>query len=228
MTVTTSQLLRLLQLASPALPVGAYSYSEGVETLIHQGQIRSGSDLAHWIQAELTHGTIRLDAAVMVRAQQAWQRQDAAALHHWNQWLSATRDTEELRQQSWQMGRSLLRLFRDLEPAATDTWPDPLWREPCNFAIAFALVSAHWHLPLPQVTLTYLQSWAANLISAGVRLVPLGQTQGQRLLGHLIPSLEAATDHVLGLSDDDLTACNWGLTLASMAHETQYSRLFRS
>lgn len=228
MTVTTAELLRLLQLASPALPVGAYSYSEGVETLIHQGHIRSGNDLAQWIQAELSGGAMRLDAAVMVRAHQAWEQGELDTLDRWNRWLSATRETEELRQQSWQMGRSLLRLLGDLEPAAISALPSALQKYPCNFAVAFGIAAAHWQLPVVETTLVYLQSWGANLISAGVRLVPLGQTEGQRLLGQLIPALDAAVEAIVGLPDQALTACSWGLTLASMAHETQYSRLFRS
>lgn len=228
MTATATQLLRLLQLASPALPVGAYSYSEGVETLINQGRIRSGADLAQWLEAELTTGAMRLDAAVMVRAQRAWGQADITTLEHWNQWLSASRETEELRHQSWQMGRSLLRLLGDLEPAAIAALPPSLRQDSCNFAVAFGIAAAHWQLPVFETTLIYLQSWAANLISAGVRLVPLGQTEGQRLMGHLIPGLEAATQAIVTLPDRELTACSWGLTLASMAHETQYSRLFRS
>jgi urease accessory protein len=237
MTVTAAELLRLLQLASPALPVGAYSYSEGVETLIHQGHIRSGNDLAQWIQSELSSGAMRLDAAVMVRAHRAWSQGELELLDDWNQWLSATRETEELRQQSWQMGRSLLRLLGDLDPGAMvpgdrsstiATLPSTLQKHPCNFAIAFGIAAAHWQLPVFETTLVYLQSWVANLISAGVRLVPLGQTEGQRLLGQLIPALDTAAEAIVVLPDDALTACSWGLTLASMAHETQYSRLFRS
>lgn len=228
MTVTAAELLRLLQLASPALPVGAYSYSEGVETLIHQGHIRSGRDLAQWIQAELSSGAMRLDAAVMVRAHRAWSQGELEVLDHWNQWLSATRETEELRQQSWQMGRSLLRLLKDLEPVAISALPPTLQKHPCNFAVAFGIAAAHWQLPVFETTLVYLQSWVANLISAGVRLVPLGQTEGQRLLGQLIPALDTTAEAIVVLPDDALTACSWGLTLASMAHETQYSRLFRS
>ncbi|MEB3269353.1 MAG: urease accessory UreF family protein, partial [Leptolyngbya sp.] len=153
---------------------------------------------------------------------------DITTLEHWNQWLSASRETEELRHQSWQMGRSLLRLLGDLEPAAIAALTPSLRQDSCNFAVAFGIAAAHWQLPVFETTLIYLQSWAANLISAGVRLVPLGQTEGQRLMGHLIPGLEAATQAIVTLPDRELTACSWGLTLASMAHETQYSRLFRS
>ncbi len=225
---STTALLSLLQLASPALPIGAYSYSEGIETLVHQGQITDVNALAHWLNGELQQGTIRLEAAVMVRAFEAWQNQDGETLEHWNDWLSAVRDGEELRNQSWQMGRSLLRLVGDLDPAGLDPLPDNLRSQRCNFAIAFGITAALWQLPPSETTLVYLQSWATNLISAGVRLVPLGQTQGQRLLRQLTGPLQQATQQVQALSDDQLLACSWGLSLASMQHETQYSRLFRS
>jgi urease accessory protein len=150
MTVTAAELLRLLQLASPALPVGAYSYSEGVETLIHQGHIRSGNDLAQWIQAELSSGAMRLDAAVMVRAHRAWSQGELELLDDWNQWLSATRETEELRQQSWQMGRSLLRLLKDLEPAALRRCPQRFRSIPATLPLPLAL-------PLPTGSSPFLK-----------------------------------------------------------------------
>ncbi|MDA0267386.1 MAG: urease accessory protein UreF [Cyanobacteria bacterium] len=221
-------LLSLLQLASPALPIGAYSYSEGIESLIHQGQITNANALAHWLTGELARGTIRLEAAVMMRAFRAWQQQDGATLDMWNDWLSAVRDGEELRNQSWQMGRSLLRLVGDLDPAGLAALPDTLRSERCNFAIAFGITAALWQLPQSETILVFLQSWTANLISAGVRLVPLGQTEGQRLLRQLADPLQQASQQIQGLSDDQLFACSWGLSLASMNHETQYSRLFRS
>lgn len=111
---TSHALLCLLQLASPALPVGAYSYSEGLETLVNTGTIGNEQSLKHWLEQELRYGAIRLEAAVMVRAYQSAQLDDTQALGYWNNWLSALRETEELRQQSWQMGRSLIRLLLQL------------------------------------------------------------------------------------------------------------------
>lgn len=227
-TPSAPTLLSLLQLASPALPVGAYSYSEGLEWLIQQGQIAHRADLAHWLTQALTHGTIRLEAAIMVRAFRAYQAGETARLLYWNDWLSATRETAELRQQSWQMGRSLLRLLAELEPTAIAALPAQLPQASCNFAVSFAIAAACWDVPLPEATLAYLQSWAANLTSAGVRLVPLGQTEGQRLLRQLAPTLQTAAAAVQHLEDEALMSCSWGLSLASMGHENQYSRLFRS
>lgn len=112
---TDHALLCLLQLASPALPVGAYSYSEGLETLVDTGKIDNETPLKQWLTQELRYGAIRIEAAVMLRAYQAAELGDTKVLVYWNNWLSAFRETEELRQQSWQMGRSLIRLFLELQ-----------------------------------------------------------------------------------------------------------------
>ena len=223
--LTNSALLKLLQLASPTLPIGAYSYSEGVEALVDAVKITSASSLEHWLRQDLCYGAVRIEAAVMIRAYRATIAENVSALTHWNRWLSATRETEELRSQSWQMGRSLLRLFQDLQ---ADEIALLLLQEECNFAIAFGTIAARWQIDERSATLGYLHSWATNLISAGIKLIPLGQTAGQRLLLELGEAFDRATQEVLTLQDNDLNSCGWGLSLASMAHETLYSRLFRS
>ncbi len=225
--MTIASLLPLLQLTSPALPVGAYSYSEGIEALVDRGQVTTAEALHHWLTQELGCGAIRLEAAVMVRAYRALGMAGGKeTIATWNDWLSALRETEELRAQSWQMGRSLLRLLKDLgcSPELIPAESQENW----NFAIAFAIAAVHWQIPLETALLGYLYSWASNLVSAGVRLIPLGQTAGQQLLLHLHTDIHRATQTILLLADEDLYACGWGVSLASMAHETQYSRLFRS
>ncbi len=226
-------LLCLLQLASPALPVGAYSYSEGLETLVENGTIENKSSLKHWLEQELCYGAIRLEAAVIVRAYHSAQLGDAKTLGDWNHWLSAVKETEELRQQSWQMGQSLIRLLSMLPTETPNLLPLESLAQaagnPCNFALAFGIAAAHWKIDsLESVLLGYLHSWATNLITAGVKLIPLGQTSGQQLLLELQSNLIVAAQEILRLGDDDLNSCGWGLALASMAHETQYTRLFRS
>ena len=227
----SSHLLTLLQLASPALPVGAYSYSEGIETLAAQGIVTDGAALFNWLAQELKGGGIRLETANMgwcyIAAQQPQTHTDDV-IDQWNQWLSAFRETEEMRSQSWQMGRSLLRLFNDIEPDLARQLPPTATRENCNFAIAYGLVAQAWDIPLAAVSLAFLHSWAANLVSAAVRSVPLGQTEGQRLLRQLITPIQQAQTEIASLTETDLMACSWGVTLASMQHETEYSRLFRS
>jgi urease accessory protein len=230
--LTNFALLRLLQLASSTLPVGAYSYSEGLETLAQQDRLPTAACLQDWVQQELTYGVIRVEAAVMLRSHRATLTQDLATLTHWNRWLTATRETAELRSQSLQMGRSLLRLWQDLADNATAAGPIDLppsfSDEGCNFAIAFGIVAAAWQIEEQAALLGYLHSWATNLVSAGLKLIPLGQTAGQQLLLELGGAIGPAATTILTLEDDDLASCSWGLSLASMAHETLYSRLFRS
>lgn len=236
-------LLNLLQLASPALPVGAYSYSDGLETLVESGTIASGtarraianqSNLWQWLEQELRYGAIRLEAAVMVRAYSSVIRHDVEALGYWNAWLTAAKETAELRSQSWQMGNSLMRLLLDLPapPQVSQTLSladlASAAGTPCNYAIAFGMAAAHWQIDLTASVLGYLHSWASHLIGAGVKLIPLGQTVGQQLLVELGTDISRCTQEVLALEDEQLSNCGWGLSLASMAHETQYSRLFRS
>jgi urease accessory protein len=228
--------LKLLQLVSPTLPVGAYNYSEGLEWLVEQGDITNAQSLESWIAQELRQGSIAVETAVMARAHGCVKQQVSSevvgsgtkSLSYWNQWLTATRETKELRQQSLQMGGSLRKLLGDLEPATQSLFKEIPPTEPCNYAIAFGLGAAFWGIDIDQSGLGYVHSWVNNLISAGVRLIPLGQTEGQRILLHLTPIILEQWQRISSLEDDDLYSCSWGLALASMAHESQYTRLFRS
>jgi urease accessory protein len=218
--------LYLLQLASSALPVGAYSYSEGIETLVSLGVMTQPPILKHWLEQELNYGAIRLEAAVMLRGYRNVVAGDLDDLIYWNAWLSAAKETQELRSQSWQMGRSLIRLLLELQPQVRVS--AEAVGNPCNYAIAFGIAAAHWQIAEPIALLGYLHSWASNLINAAVKLIPLGQTAGQQVLVELYGSMTQAANNILNLEDDALCSCGWGLALASMAHETQYTRLFRS
>lgn len=219
-------LLRVLQLTSPTLPVGAYTYSEGLETLVQQQQLTTAEALESWLQLELNHGTIRLEAAAIAQTMTALAHADHSTIQYWNDWLSALRETEEMREQSWQMGRSLNRLLCTLAPPLANILDQ--CGEHCNFAIAFAIAAQHWQIDPQTAVLGYLQSWSSNLITAGVRLIPLGQTTGQQILLNLSPVLEETAIAAQSLTPNALYACNWGVAIASMNHETLYSRLFRS
>jgi urease accessory protein len=206
-TLTHSHFLTILQLASPALPVGAYGYSEGLETLIENGTITNIENLEDWLKSELIYGSICLDAAIMMRGFHAVKSCDRSAA-------------------SWQMGRSLMQLLGKLEPEILPVVNAVGY--PGNYAIAFAIACAHWDINIQAALLAYLHSWANNLITAGIKLIPLGQTAGQELLLGLQPLLITTVGEILTMEDDDLGCCSWGLSLASMQHETQYTRLFRS
>ena len=231
-STVNNQLLCLLQLAFA--PVGAYSYSEGIESLVETGAIDSEITLRNWLENSLQFGAVRVEAAVVVRALRAALRGDLTALSYWNGWASAAKETEELRLQSWQMGRTLVRLLLDLRSPVSSVLTTIVkdlvecGGNPCNFATGFGIAAASWQIEEEAAVLGYLYSWAANLVSAGVKLIPLGQTAGQQLLLDLRSQISWTAREVLQLEDDDLGSCSWGLGLASMAHETQYTRLFRS
>jgi urease accessory protein len=225
--------LRLLQLCSPALPVGAYSYSEGIETLCDRHIIYDELTLSHWLEQELKYGSIRVEVGVLIRAYYSTQLRNLETLKYWNNWLSATRETKELRASSWQMGTSLGKLLVDISPLEFEeifgylystSYPDGV----CNLAIAFGIAAATWEIDRNILVSAYLQMWVANLVSAGVKLIPLGQTAGQKIIFNLNDLINQISTEILNLQDDELESCNWGLAIASMHHEYQYSRLFRS
>jgi urease accessory protein len=226
--MNSTALLALLQLTSPALPVGAYSYSEGLESLVEQGVITNKHQLQQWIEESLATGSIGLEIAVLQQVQPAWQTRDLSSIARWNYWLSATRESAELQQQNWQMGRSLLKLLGDLRPEIDWHSLTAALGEHCNFVVAWSIAADLWEIDPDTAALGYLHSWASNLVSAGIKLIPLGQTAGQQILIDLTAPLLTTINQVGHQAPTELFTCSWGLALASMAHETQYSRLFRS
>lgn len=229
----------MLQLTSPALPVGAYSYSEGLEYLCHQHVVRSESDLYQWLKRELQFGFITNEATIALRAHQGFSSGDLSALTAWNDWLSAARETEEIRLASWQMGQSLIKLWWQIADRQTDLTSKSIYEllpsakdnqqgKGCNYAIAFGIVAASLNIDPDTTSLGYIYSWVSNLVSAAVRLVPLGQTAGQQVIFNLGADISICTRQALVRSEHDLEWCGWGASLASANHETQYSRLFRS
>jgi urease accessory protein len=223
---STEQLLTLLQLVSPGFPIGAYNYSEGLETLINQNVIEKKSDLCWWIELEMRHGAIRVETAIIRRVYHSLVTGDLTKLNYWNNWLSAARETPELRQQNWQMGQSLLKLLLNLEPKINEITLQ--LRPPYNYVLILAIAFYFWEIDLKIAVISYLHTWVANLVNSGVKLIPLGQTSGQQIVFELNQIIPQIGEEILQLEDEELSSCNWGLALASMNHETLYTRLFRS
>jgi urease accessory protein len=217
-----STLLYLLQLASPSLPVGAYSYSEAIETLVSQEKITDAATLERWIRAELKWGSIGLDVAIISRLYS-----DSSRLDYWNSWLSAVRETQELKEQSHQMGFSLLRLISTIEPTLASQLNEQLNQEEVNFAITYSALASYWQIPVEDAILGYLHSWVSNLVAAGLKLIPLGQSEAQKILLSLAPNIIDKAQYILTAKELPYS-CSWGLSLASMEHANLYSRLFRS
>lgn len=218
-------LVRLLQLASPALPVGMYSYSQGMERAVEDGWIADEAGAGEWIAGLLERGQARLDLPVLIRLHAAWQSGDAAAVERWSRTLQAFRETSELRAEDRQTGQALARLLDSLGVARAAGWV----RHPAaTFPTGFGLAAAEWGIPAEQAAAGYLWSWLENQVLCAVKLVPLGQVAGQRLLRDISARIPELVELAFALADDEIGAGSFGLALASSRHEMQYSRLFRS
>ena len=218
-------LLRLLQLASPALPVGAYAYSQGLEYAVETGWVNDENSARDWILGILQHGLAQLDVPVFARLYKAWDIADEIDVQQWNGYLFAARESAELQQEEQHLGRALARVLISLGIADAKPWQST---ERVCFATLFALAAAHWRIDLPNAATAYLWAWTENQVMAATKLVPLGQTAAQQILSQAQPMIVTAVETGLSLDDEDISGALPGLAIASALHETQYSRLFRS
>ena len=225
---TDLRLALLLQLASPALPVGAYSYSQGLEAAVEKNIVRDAPTAAQWIGDMLEYSVSRMEAPVMLRSIAAWDANDFAAINKWNALFLASRETAELRAETVQMGFSLRKLLTELEATNEETRAHLARLEEIAFPISFAYAAAHWQISPQPALVVYLWSWLESQVMAALKAVPLGQTDGQRMLLTLGERLGAIAERAASLEDDELGGFAPGLALLSSHHETQYSRLFRS
>ena len=226
--VSASTLLQLMWLASPALPVGGFSYSEGLEAAVESGRVTNEAEAATWLRDQLHLSLARSDLAVCAKAFKAWQRDDLAHIAELNDWVTTTRETAEFRQQTQQMGRSLVEWLRNR--AGTDARVDALkaLAPAPTWPVAFALAALQTGAPLREALLSFGFGWAENMVQAALKAVPLGQSAGQRVLASLVVDLPAAVDRAAGLRDSERQAFTPMLAILSAQHEAQYSRLFRS
>lgn len=223
-----TQLARLLQLASPALPVGAYSYSQGLEAAVEAGVVHDADSAGEWISDVLTLSMAQMEGPVLLRLHDAWHAADFSAVAHWNDWFLAGRETAELRAETLQMGYSLTRLLGDVVNEKTFKINELTTLSEIAFPTAYSAAAAHWQIGREDVLVAYLWSWLENQVMAAVKAVPLGQTDGQKILLRLGGQLPATAIRITAVSDDALGNFTPGLALLSSRHETQYSRLFRS
>lgn len=217
-------LLRLLHLVSPALPVGAYAYSQGLEYAVQARWVAGEDGTYEWLHGLAWNGVGSLDLPVLLRLRRAWAGADCAALEAWNARLLAARATAELRAEDRHLGQALLRILASLEvPGAARPAGDPP-----SFALAFAQAGVHWRIGERELLTGYLWAWTENQVLAAIKLVPLGQSAGQRLLHRLIDQMPAVVERAMTLDDAAIGSSAVSQVLASALHETQYTRLFRS
>lgn len=222
---TDGALLHLMHLVSPALPVGAYAYSQGQEAAVEQGVITDVNSAYDWIHSVFAWGLGCLDLPVLVRIFRAWSADDHGCVQQWNDWVLAARETQELWLEDSQMGAALQRLLRSLSVPQAESWDD---EQSSAFVTQFALAGVHWQIPLPSLLRGFAFSWLENQVAAATRLIPLGQTQAQQLLLRLMADVGAICDGAAELTDAEIDGGLPGLAMTSTDHETQYSRLFRS
>ncbi len=223
--IADAALLRLLQLASPAFPIGAYAYSQGLEWAVESGVVCNEADATQWIVGQLQANLARLDVPVLARLHAAWQTNDSDAIEAWSAFLYASRESHELRAESRQTGGSAAQVLVSLGLAEAADWVS---QPQASVATMFALAATRWCIPVESMALAYLWAWAENQTACAIKLVPLGQTAGQRILAAAIEVIPRAVTSGLAVADDDIGYIAPALAIACARHETQYSRLFRS
>lgn len=221
-------LSRLLQLASPMLPVGAYCYSQGLEWAIESGEVRDVASAQAWIGDSLQIFQARFELPVLYRLYQAWQAGDLVAVKEWDSFYQAGRDTAEGWAETRQMGYSLRRLLNDLKPMSEALVAHVNTLESPAFPTLYAAIAQHWQIPPEQALHGYCWGWLENQASAAMKTVPLGQVAGQTILLVMGEQLPQVVQAAMQLPDDEMSNFNPLLSIAGCMHETQYSRLFRS
>jgi urease accessory protein len=229
-----SALYRLLAWLSPSFPIGAFSYSHGLEAAAASGDVRDRASLESWIVAMVIHGSGRMDVDILRDAYRAALAGDDAGLADVNRRGLAYRAAAELALESGQQGDAFLAAWRGawvgphLAATGGGGAPSATPGEGVCLPAVFGAAAAQAGIALEDALLGYLQAFAANLMSAGLRLGTTGQTDGQRILAALEPVVTAAAEAALSRDPSDFGSATFAADLASMAHETQYSRLFRS
>lgn len=218
-------LLRLLQLASPALPIGAFNFSQGLEYAIDQGWIRTEEDAGEWILGVARHAMGTLDVPMLMRLHAAWEAGNEDDVTRLSAELVASRETAELRAEERHLGQALAKVLAGLGIEAARGWQ----RNPdASHAALFALAATDAGASARDTAIAFLWAWAENQVIAAVKLLPLGQSAGQRVLESIRARIPQFVDEAAALADEELGTATPLAVMASAWHETQYTRLFRS
>lgn len=221
--ITNVSLLRLLQLSSASLPVGGYSFSQGLEYAIDNHWVHSEEDVKDWLTLLMNESLAQTDLPLLIRLMESVAKKDTEAYEYWNAYALACRETMELHLTEAAMGDALARLLSNLDIVL----PIQATR-PTSFIAAFSVAAVTWKIEQNIVLVGYLWSWLENQIAAATKLVPLGQTAAQRLLVVLGEEIDTVIAQSKSIDDNNIGSSLPGLAMASSWHETQYSRLFRS
>ncbi|HEX3698464.1 MAG TPA: urease accessory UreF family protein [Polyangia bacterium] len=218
-------LLRLLQLCSPALPIGAFAYSQALEPAVAAGWVCDEATAIDWISGLLEGSLTALDLPIVERLHAAWSANDVATVDDWTALLAASRSSRELQAEERHLGAALARVLDGVGIAEAAAWTA---RADVTYAAMFALAASRWGIPVAVALSAYAFVWCETQVSAAVRLIPLGQSAGQRVLSALSATIPACVVFARAVADHDIGAAAPSHAIASAVHETQYSRLFRS
>jgi urease accessory protein len=224
----SAALYRLMSWLSPAYPVGAFSYSGGLEWAVEAGDVKDAATLADWLGTMITHGSVFCDAVFFVHAHAASSARNDEALRAVAELASALASSKERHLETTAQGRAFMNATLAVWPRDALTRLNTIWPKAIAYPVAVGVAAAGHAIPLAPALGAYLHAVVANLISAGVRLIPLGQTAGQRVLAELEPVVASAAQIAITTPLDEVGAATFRADIASMRHETQYTRLFRS
>lgn len=219
-----TKLLRLFQLVSSALPVGAFSYSQGLETAVEHEWVVDASSTMDWVHGILDNTLKQLDAPILLRLFDSWANQKIESARYWNDYLLASRETRELREEDCQLGSALAKLLDGLQLEWSNHW----LKKETTFSAPYSFASVKWSISKKSMIHGYLWSWMENQVLAAVKLVPLGQLAAQKILYTLADEIPGMVEFAFSVDDQHIGASLPIVTLASSNHETQYCRLFRS
>jgi len=221
----TTSLLNLLHISSPALPIGAFAYSQGLEYTLEAGWCKNADDVEQWIKSVMINGLGGVDLPILKRLHQAWTKNDTEALRYWNSTLLAFRETKELYLEDIQVGDAFKQWHKS--QSAEHIAKLELVDKP-TVACMYALNGVIKGLTVEECLIGFVWSWLENQITSASKAMPMGQTDGQNIIRHLIPEVEAVIASAMIVKDDDIGSGLVGLSMSSVLHENQYSRLFRS
>jgi urease accessory protein len=221
----TLSLLRLLQLVSPALPIGAYHFSQGLEYAVDTGWVKNENEAAEWIEGIARNSLGTLDLPMLIRLHSAWSANERESVSRLSRELIASRETFELRAEERHMGKALAKVLVELDISQAKEW---ILRDDASYSALFALAACTWHIDAQKAANAYLWAWTENQVLAALKVLPIGQSAGQRILNRIVPVIPEIVTVALSIDDLDIGIGTPLHGIASARHETQYSRLFRS
>lgn len=218
-------LVRLCQLVSPALPIGSYHFSQGLEYAVHAQWVNNEAEAGDWIIGIAKNAIATLDIPLLLRMHDAWSQGTIDDVTHWSRYLIASRETNELRAEERHMGKALAKVLVELEIRSAREW---IARNDTTYASMFTLAATEWAIERQASAEAYLWAWTENQVLASLKLLPIGQSAGQRILNRVIPLIPSLASSASNVVDNEICIATPRHGIASSLHETQYSRLFKS